>query len=198
MEDKKSKKEKILEASMKIFFREGFHKAKISEIAEEAHIGKGTVYEYFESKEQLFEETAKSYVDNYCRLLTQVIEQEEKPIDKLKSYLAFQKQNAHKFRNFYHLFEKRGETLDKEIFKVIITARNRILRLISNIIEKGIQEGVFRELDPYIAASIFFGSTEQLVFDQMITEESVKYVFNNDEEEFLNILLKGIQKETGN
>ncbi len=197
MEDKKSKKEKILEASMKIFFREGFHKAKISEIAEEARIGKGTVYEYFDSKEQLFEETVRNYVDSYCMKLAQIVEKNQKPIDKLKSYLSFQKENAHKLKNFYHLFERRGQALDKEIFEMIVTARNRTLCLIRDIIEKGIQEGVFRELDPYMAASIFFGSVEQVVFNQMIAEGPVKDLLNN-EEEFLDILLKGIRKEAGN
>ena len=50
------KRQLIMEAGLKIFSQKGFHKTKIEEIAQEAGIGKGTVYEYFAGKEQLFQE----------------------------------------------------------------------------------------------------------------------------------------------
>ena len=48
------KRERILAAAKKVFAQRGFAGATISEIALEAEIGKGTVYEYFKSKEDLF------------------------------------------------------------------------------------------------------------------------------------------------
>jgi TetR/AcrR family fatty acid metabolism transcriptional regulator len=48
------KHQRIILAAMAVFSRKGFHKAKIEEIAEKAEIGKGTVYEYFASKKELF------------------------------------------------------------------------------------------------------------------------------------------------
>jgi len=39
---------------MRVFSREGYHRAKMEAVAEEAGIGKGTVYEYFKSKTDLF------------------------------------------------------------------------------------------------------------------------------------------------
>ena len=59
MDNKKDKRRLIIEAAMKIFARDGFHKATISDIAEVAGIGKGTVYEYFNSKTELFEDMIK-------------------------------------------------------------------------------------------------------------------------------------------
>ena len=44
----------IIEAAIKVFARSGLEKGKISDIAKEARIGKGTVYEYFRSKEEIF------------------------------------------------------------------------------------------------------------------------------------------------
>lgn len=46
----------ILEAASQVFSSEGFHKAKISKIAEIAGIGAGTVYLYFKNKEAILEE----------------------------------------------------------------------------------------------------------------------------------------------
>ena len=48
------KRERILAAAKKVFAQRGFAGATISEIALQAEIGKGTVYEYFKSKEDLF------------------------------------------------------------------------------------------------------------------------------------------------
>lgn len=52
----KSKKELILLVSSKVFAKYGFHNAKISQIAKLAGIGTGTVYLYFENKENILKE----------------------------------------------------------------------------------------------------------------------------------------------
>jgi AcrR family transcriptional regulator len=51
---KKEKREQIIRAAAKVFARKGFAGTLIADIAAEAGIGKGTVYEYFDSKEDLF------------------------------------------------------------------------------------------------------------------------------------------------
>jgi AcrR family transcriptional regulator len=48
------KQKQIIEAAARVFARNGYANAVIADIATEANIGKGTVYEYFESKEDLF------------------------------------------------------------------------------------------------------------------------------------------------
>ncbi len=52
----KSKKELILLVSSKVFAKQGFHNSKISHIAKLAGIGTGTVYLYFETKENILKE----------------------------------------------------------------------------------------------------------------------------------------------
>ena len=51
---KRKKKEQILRAAAKVFAGRGYTKTLIADIAKAAGIGKGTVYEYFRSKEDLF------------------------------------------------------------------------------------------------------------------------------------------------
>ena len=53
-ENKKQKKERILTAAAQTFSQKGFSRALIADIARKAEVGKGTVYEYFDSKEELF------------------------------------------------------------------------------------------------------------------------------------------------
>ena len=49
-----NKKEQIIEAAARVFARSGYSNAVVADIAIQANIGKGTVYEYFKSKEDLF------------------------------------------------------------------------------------------------------------------------------------------------
>ncbi len=53
----------IMEAAVRVFARRGYREATIDEIAEEARFGKGTIYNYFESKEHLFTEIIKMLFD---------------------------------------------------------------------------------------------------------------------------------------
>jgi AcrR family transcriptional regulator len=51
---KEEKRALIIKAAAKVFARRGFASTLMAEIAIEAEIGKGTLYEYFDSKEDLF------------------------------------------------------------------------------------------------------------------------------------------------
>ncbi|MGD2099907.1 MAG: TetR/AcrR family transcriptional regulator [Desulfobacterales bacterium] len=53
-QQKEIKRNQIVAAAARVFARSGYSNAVIADIAMEANIGKGTVYEYFESKEDLF------------------------------------------------------------------------------------------------------------------------------------------------
>ena len=50
----KDKKNRIIEAAAQVFAQKGYAGAAVADIADEAEIGKGTIYGYFDSKEDLF------------------------------------------------------------------------------------------------------------------------------------------------
>ncbi|MGD9239302.1 MAG: TetR/AcrR family transcriptional regulator [Desulfobacterales bacterium] len=51
---KMKKRNQIIEAAAQVFAKKGYSGAVVADIALQANIGKGTVYEYFKSKEDLF------------------------------------------------------------------------------------------------------------------------------------------------
>lgn len=59
----------ILQAALQVFSAKGFHPATVDEIARRAGVGKGTVYEYFPSKEALFHNVIQSGIDFYMEAL---------------------------------------------------------------------------------------------------------------------------------
>jgi len=54
VDKKKEKKNRILEAATEVFSQKGYAGASVADIAARADVGKGTIYEYFDSKEDLF------------------------------------------------------------------------------------------------------------------------------------------------
>jgi len=61
--NQETKKEQIIFAAMNLFAKKGFAKTSMADIAIEAGIGKGTTYEYFKGKDQLFFATFQWFVE---------------------------------------------------------------------------------------------------------------------------------------
>ena len=79
-----NKREKILLAAQELFSEKGFHETTVEEIARQANVAKGTVYIYFDSKEQLFKEVIKSGFKELKRKTEEKIESTSKPLKKIK------------------------------------------------------------------------------------------------------------------
>jgi AcrR family transcriptional regulator len=60
-----AKRSHIIAAAIKVFAQRGFHATKMEHIAEAARIGKGTIYEYFSTKDELFLAVYDYWMDSY-------------------------------------------------------------------------------------------------------------------------------------
>ncbi|MFN3385331.1 MAG: TetR/AcrR family transcriptional regulator [Candidatus Thermochlorobacter sp.] len=64
-EAREAKRQLLLHAAIAVFSQKGFHETKMQDIADEAGVGKGTLYEYFETKEDLFFAVYESWIHEY-------------------------------------------------------------------------------------------------------------------------------------
>lgn len=62
---REKRRREILAAALEIFSRDGYHKGTVEDIARLAGIGKATVYEYFSSKQEIFQEMLVHFLRNY-------------------------------------------------------------------------------------------------------------------------------------
>ncbi|MCU4350140.1 TetR/AcrR family transcriptional regulator [Acinetobacter ursingii] len=67
LEKTQETRKKIIDSALHHFIDVGFARAKISEIAKGAELGKGTIYSYFETKEQLFEGVIDALINESFR-----------------------------------------------------------------------------------------------------------------------------------
>ena len=72
------RRRQILDAAVKVFARNGFHRARVGDIAEEAGVAYGLVYHYFSSKEALLETIFR---DTWTQMLARVREVEASGAD---------------------------------------------------------------------------------------------------------------------
>ncbi len=63
------KKLRIMQAAERLFTTRQFHEITLDQVARRANVGKGTIYLYFQDKEDLFFQTAVAGFDDMCQLL---------------------------------------------------------------------------------------------------------------------------------
>jgi AcrR family transcriptional regulator len=81
------KADKILNATIQLFLRDGIRKTTMDDIAEQADVSKVTIYKYFADKESLYLEVGRRIYARYAEMLASILASGEPLIKKLYSFL---------------------------------------------------------------------------------------------------------------
>jgi AcrR family transcriptional regulator len=145
----------ILDAALEVFAEHGLAAARLEDIAKRAHLSKGTIYQYFPNKEALFREvirqTVVSQIEIGEREFESATDSATARFDRqMRAYWAFIR--SPKFAPIFRLVHaelSQHPDLARFYADEVVT---RVHRLIAAIIQRGIDEGEFREVDPLVAA----------------------------------------------
>jgi TetR/AcrR family fatty acid metabolism transcriptional regulator len=181
---------KILSSAIEVLSSKEYHKCPIDEIAKRADIGKGTVYLYFKSKEELYYSILFKLIDEMKEIVEAVRLGDGEPSNKITELLvqmrSFLKTHAHIF-----MIAKAETGLDKgRMHRKLGKIHDALLISISRIIEEGIGKGVFKKYPPVLIGAMFFSmlhtvahyKTKKRPGHESITPELLSDIF-----------LKGIQ-----
>ena len=154
---------RIIQAATKIFARKGFYQSKISEIAREAQVADGTIYIYFENKDDilisLFEEQMKVVLDN----MVSQISREDNPAKKLEKFALTHLELIEQNQNMAEIIQVEVRQSSKFMKEYKNEKFAEYLDLIRDIIREGQEEGVFKkEVIPGIAERAFFGALDEM------------------------------------
>ncbi|MGE0321791.1 MAG: TetR/AcrR family transcriptional regulator [Polyangiaceae bacterium] len=141
----------ILDAAEDVFTERGFHEAKMSEVAERAGVATGTVYNYFKSKDHVFEAIASRSKAMFAQQM-EPVRSIEQPIERLEAFV----------KKVFEFVEERGALfavhLERESSRLVMLsrpaheepAREQILDVLGEAIAAGQAQGLIREDVPQL------------------------------------------------
>jgi AcrR family transcriptional regulator len=181
-----TKEQSILESASRIFAVRPYHEVLIDHIAADAGIGKGTIYRYFETKDDLYFATLLYLMESLATALESTLPQEGSPSRRLER-IATEILTFFWDRRFLIPLLQRDERPDRE--SAILKRREPILRFVQESILEGIERREFRGIDARIGAELFLGMTRSANLfrrPEDTREELVAHV--------MSVFLKGVSR----
>lgn len=188
-------KDKILEAAVKLFTKNGFHETSMAAIAEEAGFGKGTLYWHFSSKDELFGEAVirggKEIIKETHNFIIQEDESQSAG-DVLKSFFRLNFKRIYRSKKIIGLFTNTESYFSSDVKKVFLKIHSAITSEVEEIIKLGIENGEFRNISSRKAAIFIVGSLGAM--NGIILEDNIEDI-EELVESLYDLVLKGIQQK---
>jgi AcrR family transcriptional regulator len=134
-------KKTIVESATIFFSKYGFYKTTMEEIARHIHKAKGTLYYYFSSKEDLFNEVLKQELGIVKATLLKIVDREIEPMEMFKEYMLHRFELLNNSLNYHETLK--GNLFDKYKFvKDVLDDFHLFERIqVTLILEKGMNDG---------------------------------------------------------
>ncbi|MDP3385922.1 MAG: TetR/AcrR family transcriptional regulator [Eubacteriales bacterium] len=185
------KRQVILDSAFQVFMKKGFHNAKMADVAENAGIGKGTIYEYFDSKKSLFEESFINNLELGYNDIRSIFESDICFKDKLTNYLKFKYNYLSVQSSLAENFLAHGELVSKRIKDSFMLYMAKYYNHLNLLVEQGIREMVLKdEVDAEIMVSCIMGISNNYLGIKVLFKKENEI----DYEKIINSLLCGFGK----
>lgn len=162
--NKSSKFERILDSAIKIIGQKGFHGAKVKDIANDAGVADGTIYNYFNNKEDILVTIFKVKLEEYVDMAKKEISGVDNPEEQLRILVKYHFKVMTETPYLANVLQIELRQPIKDLRVKVRRHLKNYFRLIEQVIEEGIQRGVFnKDLDVYIAREVYFGALDEIV-----------------------------------
>jgi AcrR family transcriptional regulator len=160
----------ILGAARSVIAELGVREASMERIAQAAGISKGTIYLYFENKEELLGRAVEHGFAELMDRLRSAVEIETTAVDQLAALARASLEHAGDARAFFRALIEPG-SLGPESFSLLATRFTQqsedYIDFVSGVIQRGIASGEFRGVSPRGVASLISGSLRAAVLETM-------------------------------
>lgn len=144
------KRVRILDAAADLFATRQFHKVLLDDVARAAGVGKGTLYLYFKSKDEIYLEVLtrnfERLIQSLAREIAEIAEPEER-ISRIIKLLI-----SHLYDNAIFTELMRGAIVNLPASKSWKEKRAILTGLIEDVIRDGVAKGVFSDSAPDLSA----------------------------------------------
>lgn len=144
------KRQSIIEAAARVFNRMGYERASMTALAEEMGADRATLYYYFSSKEEVFDEVVGTVVQRNLEMVRKIEKSAMSPARKLRELIMglmssygdnYPMVYIYIRENLSHVSENRAEW-SKQMRKINRETTERVI----SIIEQGYSDGSFRKV----------------------------------------------------
>lgn len=159
------KREHILVAALRLFAEKGYHSATMQDISKEAGIAKGSIYSYFDSKEQLLLSIYEHYTAKLEKRL-QRLEHDSQltPLMKMQKHIHDTFQQITNFKHFFTMHVRESAApLNEEMKQILLRANHTEIAWLRS----RIREIYGRSVEPYtldLAVTLQALTREYIVF----------------------------------
>jgi len=186
-------RQEILDTALKLFSERGFHNVSMQQIAEASEFAVGTLYNFFESKETLFEELISGNGERIIGTMTAILDAPGTEVERLISFIrhipTLLEEQAEFIKLYVSELGAKGAKLSKrpqrENFDAELNTR------LQQLLEDGVRKGIFRRVDPAITTKAINSTMEALAFEVAgrFDKAEVKDMFDKVEQLFIGGLL---------
>lgn len=160
-----TRKDRIIEAATASFSNYGFKGTTIESVAKIAKVGKGTVYTYFEGKEELFDEIVNKTMKEMMNVANEEIRDgvafHENIRYVLEAILTFRQNHSFIFK----MIQEARELRTMQIIATLEKIDDEIISYLKALIEEQIQKGETVKQDPEFLAFFLFKTFQLLTFE---------------------------------
>jgi len=146
--ERENRKNAILKAARKLFFEKGFRQVTVENIARKAEFSKGSIYLYFNSKEEIYSQILLNDIDKFHDRVADILQDPSSASEALirvaEIYVDFFLNDRELFRilmNF--MLHNNDMNLPEDINNHIIKTTNRTISIIEQVFKYGIEKGEF-------------------------------------------------------
>jgi len=155
------KRERIMKAAERLFTSRRYHEVTLDEVARTAKVGKGTIYLYFQDKDDLFFQSATYGVDQLCESVRASLPPEASFEEKLRAVCnridEFMEARKPAIRTIQDQ-DARAHAFRGKMRKAWLEHRNRLDALVGGVFAEGIEQGRVRVgLVPEVLARLLLG-----------------------------------------
>ena len=169
----------LLDAAEEVFGRKGYHETTLKEIAELAEYAVGSVYSFFENKDDLFRQIFVRRGEEFMPELESIfVDAPGGPLAKLHALVDFEigffRTHPHFGRLYLRYSSATSLSADREIDIAMKERYEEAMQLQAAVFKRGQRQGVFRKGDPEVLARLFSGliSAYQALDPAVVSDDS--------------------------
>lgn len=150
--EKLAHRQEIIEAAERVFIRNGFVNTTIEQIATEAEFSVGSIYKFFENKEQLCQSVMDNIIHEFSIVFENEIMTNPNPVDALVALIRLRLQHVDKHGRFFRLLmeSKPGCRVmpDMAIPERWSGIYDEYIKKVADIFKKAMDKGLIRKMNP--------------------------------------------------